>query len=40
MNRIEEIVSSQEFSDVRDKWMVACAVMMSKGYTCSKIFIF
>jgi hypothetical protein len=32
MNRIEEIVSSQEFSDVRDKWMVACAVMMSKGY--------
>jgi hypothetical protein len=32
MNRIEEIVSSQEFSDVRDKWMVVCAVMMSKGY--------
>lgn len=32
MNRTEEIVSSQEFSDVRDKWMVVCAVMMSKGY--------
>ena len=32
MNRIEEIVSSQEFSDVRDKWMVVCSVMMSKGY--------
>jgi hypothetical protein len=32
MNRKEEIVSSQEFSDVRDKWMVVCAVMMSKGY--------
>ncbi len=32
MNRTEEIVSSQEFSDVRDKWMVVCAVMMSKGH--------
>jgi hypothetical protein len=32
MNRTEEIVSSQEFSNVRDKWMVVCAVMMSKGY--------
>jgi hypothetical protein len=32
MNRTEETVSSQEFSDVRDKWMVVCAVMMSKGY--------
>ncbi len=32
MDRIEETVSSQEFSDVRDKWMVVCAVMMSKGY--------
>jgi hypothetical protein len=32
MNRTEETVSSQEFSDVRDKWMVVCAVMISKGY--------
>ena len=32
MNRTQETVSSQEFSDVRDKWIVVCAVMMSKGY--------
>ena len=32
MNRTEETVSSQEFSDVSGKWMVVCAVMMSKGY--------
>jgi hypothetical protein len=32
MNRTEETVSSQEFNDIRDKWMVVCAIMMSKGY--------